>query len=291
MRNVMPSIRRVLLSNKRSPSVLTAAFAFALTVAAIADPRSQSTGPPSSQPPGSGGARQGGRGDRFEGQPRINALIVSGGCCHDYSGEAKVLMDAVGKTLPVDWTAVVQGGRGTRGSMPVYANADWSKPFDIVVHNECLADVDDPAYIRKITGGHRNGAPAMVIHCAMHSYRAATVDDWREFLGVTSRHHTEPFNIPVKIAAPDHSAMKGFKNDWVTPVDELYVIDKIWPNTTALATAVSPEDKKEYPLVWVSEYHGTRVFGTTLGHGSDTWADPVFQDLLTRGFKWAAKRE
>ena len=36
---------------------------------------------------------------------------------------------------------------------------------------------------------------------------------------------------------------------------------------------------------------GARVFGTTLGHGNDTWADPVFQDLLTRGIKWALKRD
>ena len=243
------------------------------------------------QGPGGGTGRRGG-GDRFAGQPRINALIVSGGCCHDYSGQAKVLMDAVGRELPVDWTLVVQGGRGTRGTMPIYKTADWARPFDIVVHNECLADVDDADYIRRITGGHRDGPPAMVIHCAMHSYRAATFDDWREFLGVTSRRHTKPFNIPVRIAAADHGAMKGFKADWVTPVDELYVIDKVWPNTTALATAVSPEDKKEYPLIWASEYGSkTRVFGTTLGHGNDTWADPVFQDLLIRGFKWALKKE
>ena len=243
------------------------------------------------QPPAPGGRRGGGGGGRFAGQPRVNALIVSGGCCHDYPGEAKILMDAVNRVLPVDWTAVVQGGSGTRGAMPVYANADWAKGFDIVIHNECLADVDDPAYIRKITAAHRNGPPAIVIHCAMHSYRAATFDDWREFLGVTSRRHTKPFNIPVKIAAADHAVMAGFKADWVTPVDELYVIDKIWPNTTALASAVSPEDKKEYPLIWASEYGGrTRVFGTTLGHGADTWADPVYQDLLVRGFKWAINR-
>ena len=85
--------------------------------------------------------------------------------------------------------------------------------------------------------------------------------------------------------------MKGFKEDWVTPVDELYVIDKFWPNSRALATAVSPEDKKEYPLAWASDYGGTRVFGTTLGHGNDTWNDPVFQDLMVRAFKWAIKRE
>ena len=85
--------------------------------------------------------------------PRINALVVSGGCCHDYALQGRLLMDAVNKSLPVDWTVVVQGGRGTRGSMPVYAKPDWSKGFDIVIHNECLADVDDPAYIRRITEG------------------------------------------------------------------------------------------------------------------------------------------
>ena len=42
---------------------------------------------------------------------------------------------------------------------------------------------------------------------------------------------------------------------------------------------------------WVSDYGGTRVFGTTLGHGNDTWNDPVFQDLMLRGFKWAVNRE
>jgi uncharacterized protein len=278
------------------PSLAAAAAALLLTLIGSTPAAQQ---PPqgagaTGQTPASGQGRRGGRGgavDPFAGQKRLNALIVSGGCCHDYSGEAKVLMDAVGRALPVDWTAVVQGGRSTRGSMPVYAEADWAKGFDIVVHNECLADVDDPAYIRRITAAHKNGPPAVVIHCSMHSYRAATIDDWREFLGVTSRHHTNAFKIPVKIAAAGHPAMKDFKTDWITPVDELYVIEKIWPNTTPLATAVSPEDKKEYPLVWASEYGGkTRVFGTTLGHGAETWADPVYQDLLVRGFKWAVGR-
>jgi uncharacterized protein len=231
------------------------------------------------------------RGAQQPAGPRINALVVSGGCCHDYPLQGRLLMDAVNRALPVDWTVVVQGGRGTRGKMPVYARPDWSKGFDIVIHNECLADVDDPQYIRQITAGHRGGPPAVVIHCAMHSYRSATIDDWRELLGVTSRRHTRQFAIPVKVATADHPAMKGFKADWVTPVDELYVIEKMWPNTTALATAVSPEDQKEYALAWASEYSGARVFGTTLGHGNDTWSDPVFQDLLVRGMKWVLKRE
>jgi type 1 glutamine amidotransferase len=271
------------------------ASALLMVVALGAIPPGQAAQSPPGQPaqpsqPAPGGRRGGG--DPFAGQPRVKALVISGGCCHDYSGEAKVLMDTVGRALPVDWTVAIQGGRGTTGNISLYDNADWAKGFDIVVHNECFADVTDPQYLRKITAAHRGGVPAMVIHCSMHSYRAATVDDWREFLGVTSKRHTRAFNIPVRIAAKDHAVMSGFKADWVTPVDELYVIEKLWPNAKALATAVSPEDQTEYPLVWVNEYGGkTRVFGTTLGHGNDTWNDPVYQDLLTRGFKWALRRQ
>ena len=93
------------------------------------------------------GRRQGQRGrggDPFAGQPRVKALIVSGGCCHDYSGEAKVLMDTIGRVLPVDWTLACRAAGERRGSMPVYDSPDWAKGFDIVVHNECLADVDRP---------------------------------------------------------------------------------------------------------------------------------------------------
>jgi uncharacterized protein len=204
--------------------------------------------------------------------------------------QSRMLVSAISKVLPVDWTIAIQGGNGTTGTQPIYANPNWAKGFDIVVHNECFADVTDEALIKRITAAHKGGPPAMVIHCAMHTFRASTADTWREFLGVTTKRHTKAHNISVKIAANDHPVMAGFKPDWVTPVDELYVIDKFWPNSRALATAVSPEDQKEYPLIWASDYGGTRVFGTTLGHGNDTWNDPVFQDLLVRGFKWAANK-
>ena len=243
------------------------------------------------QPPPAGQRGRGGAADPFAGQPRVNALVVSGGGFHDYPLQSKVLVDTLSKVLPIDWTVAIQGGRGTTGKQPLLENPNWAKGFDIVVHNQCFADTTDEALIKRITDAHRGGPPAIVIHCAMHTYRASTNDTWREFLGVTTRRHTKAHNISVKVAAKDHPVMKGFKEDWVTPVDELYVIEKFWPNSTALATAVSPEDQKEYPLAWVSDYGGTRVFGTTIGHGNDTWNDPVFQDLLGRAAKWALKRE
>jgi type 1 glutamine amidotransferase len=218
--------------------------------------------------------------------PRVRALLVSSGAFHDYLHQSRVFVETVGAALPVDWTIALQGSpRVTTTRYPVYDAPDWARGFDIVIHNECSADVLDPGFVRRITDGHRNGVPAMVIHCAMHSYRAAEVDDWREFLGVTTRRHTPQFEIPVKWA--DDAVVRGLPADWVTPMDELYVIEKVWPGVHTLATAVDPQDQREYPVVWTHDYGGARVFGTTLGHGTATWDDPVFQQLLVRGFQWA----
>ena len=139
-----------------------------------------------------------------------------------------------------------------------------------------VADTTDAAYIRKITAAHKAGKPAIVIHCAMHSYRAATIDDWREFLGVTSRRHDHQSRYPVRAVQAGHPALQGFPAVWTSPMDELYIIEKLWPRTTVLADSVSEKDGSVQPAVWVNDYHGTRVFGTTFGHSNATWQDPVF---------------
>jgi uncharacterized protein len=216
----------------------------------------------------------------------VRALLVTGGCCHNYKFQTQALTEGIGRSLKVDWTVVHEGGTGTRAEIALYDNPDWAKGFDVVVHNECFADTTSEEYIRKITRAHHAGVPAVVVHCAMHTYRGAQIDDWREFLGVTSKHHDHMSRYPVRIVAPEHPVMQGFKTDWVTAMDELYIVEKLWPNATALATSKSERDGKEHAVAWVNTYGKARVFGTTYGHSDDTFRDPVFIDLLTRGFKW-----
>jgi type 1 glutamine amidotransferase len=220
----------------------------------------------------------------------LRALLITGGCCHNYPFQTQMLTNAIAQQANVEWTIVNEGGNGTRAQIRLYDNPDWAKPYDVVVHNECFADTADPTYVRKITSGHKGGTPAMVIHCAMHTYRAAAFDDWREFLGVTSRYHDHQSRYPVKVLARDHPAMKGFPENWVTPMDELYIVEKVWPGTKALASSASEKNGKEQPVIWTHDYHGTRVFGTTFGHSDDMFRDPVFQNLLAHGFLWSAGR-
>ena len=99
----------------------------------------------------------------------LRVLLITGGCCHNYPFQAQALKEAVAKLAKAEWTVVNEGGTGTQAMIPLYDDPNWAKGYDVVVHNECFADTKSPEYIRKITGIHHAGVPAMVIHCAMHS--------------------------------------------------------------------------------------------------------------------------
>jgi type 1 glutamine amidotransferase len=220
----------------------------------------------------------------------LRALLITGGCCHNYPLQTQQLTNAMTKLAAVEWTIVMDGGKGTRAEISLYDNPDWAKGYDVVIHNECFADTTNRVYLRKITTAHHAGVPAVVIHCAMHTYRSAEIDDWREFLGVTSKRHDHQSKYPVKLVEPTHPILKGIAPNWVTPMDELYIIDKVWPNAKALATSVSEKDGKTYPVVWTNQYGKARVFGTTYGHSDDAWRDENFLKLVSQGTLWAAGR-
>jgi uncharacterized protein len=218
----------------------------------------------------------------------IKALIVTGGCCHNYHFQTSAMTEGISKVANVDWTIVHQGGTGKDYELAFYADPNWAKPYDIVIHNECFAQTTNVDYIKQITEGHKTFVPAMVIHCAMHTYRDIEENDWRKFLGVTSKRHEHQSHYEVTKRKGNHPALKGMPDEWKTPMDELYIIEKLWPSATALATSASETDGKEYPVIWVNDFEGTRVFGTTYGHSDDTFRDPVYINLLAQGFLWAS---
>jgi type 1 glutamine amidotransferase len=229
--------------------------------------------------------------DSQRGKLPIHALIITGGCCHDYDFQTKAIKRAAALAgVDVIWEVVNAGGKGTQAQIDLYNDPNWAKEYDVVIHNECFANTTDPEYVRKITTAHKAGANAVVIHCAMHTYRAAKIDDWREFLGVTSRRHEHKSEYPVKVVATDHPIMKDFPEGYKTPKDELYVIEHVWPNTKVLATSVSEKTGESHPAFWTSKYGKARVFGTTYGHSVETFSDRVFLNTLVRGIQWSAGR-
>lgn len=227
----------------------------------------------------------------FAAEPAVKILLITGGCCHDYQYQTDAMKAAFEQhKVDADWTIINEGGTGTNAQIKLYDDPKWAEGYDVVIHNECFANTASEEYVRKITEAHKNGANAVVIHCAMHTYRASKVDDWRAFLGVTSRRHDHQAEYPVKIVAPEHPIMVGFPSDWVTPKDELYIIETTWPSATPLATSKSEKDGSSNPCFWVNEYGKSRVFGTTYGHSNETFDDKHFRLALVRGTLWAANK-
>lgn len=216
----------------------------------------------------------------------LRALLITGGCCHDYPGQTDLLTAGISARANVEWT--VWRGDGNRVTkLAVYEKEDWAEAFDVIVHNECYGGVKDVAFVEKIARAHRDGKPAVMIHCSAHSYRAAATDAWRECLGITSRSHEKSREFRVTVADRGHPILRTFPDTWDAPKDELYKVEKEWPNLHRLARAYGEDTKKDHTVVWTNTYGKGRVFATTLGHGAVTVSHEVFLDLVARGLLWS----
>ena len=217
----------------------------------------------------------------------LKVLLVCGGCCHDYTRQKDLIARGLAERAHIEVTAVQQGGTATNSKIPLYATDDWYKGYDLVIHDECFSDVKEPPYTARILAPHKAGLPAVVLHCAMHSYRDGT-DEWFKFLGVTSRRHGAGYPHEVLNVDPQHPVMARFGPAWANPAGELYWIEKVWPTAHPLATSKNKEKGNDEVCVWTNQYEKARVFGTTLGHHNETVGAPQYLDLLTRGVLWAA---
>jgi type 1 glutamine amidotransferase len=233
----------------------------------------------------------------------IRALLVIGGCCHDYVKQKDILTKGVSARANVQWKIAYDPDKGTKHLNPVYENADWAKGFDVIVHDECCADVKDLDVINGILKPHKDGLPAVVLHCGMHCYRSEgwpkAVTPWFEFTGLQTTGHGAQLPIAAAIVDKDSPITKGTE-DWRTINEELYnnitgkVLDTAHPlirGTQTYKDKTGKEITTETVVAWTNKYKDrTRVFATTLGHNNETVADPRYLDLVTRGLLWSVDK-
>jgi uncharacterized protein len=226
----------------------------------------------------------------------IHALLITGGCCHDYDAQKKLLTEGISARANVAWDILYEGGSVNTGAgrnheMSIYKKDDWAKGYDVIVHDECFGDVSNAMFVEHIAKAHFDGVPAVMIHCAIHSYRHSTTDEWRKALGVSSFYHDPARMFQVRNIMPDHPIMRGFPEIWNDPApDELYRMAKLWPNCVPLAKTIATNAVPDTTCIWVNTYGKARVFGTTLGHANKTVSTDTYLDLVTRGLLWACDK-
>ena len=230
-----------------------------------------------------------------DGARPLKALLIAGGCCHDYARQKNLIKEGLEARVNVVVDVVYSTDTSTKAKFEPYEKPDWAKGYDLIIHDECSADVKEMAYVQNVLAPHKAGVPAINLHCAMHSYRTGT-DDWFRFCGIQSASHGPQKPIEVSFVNGDHPATKGLKG-WTTGNEELYNNIKIFPTATPLARGKQIVPGKDgssrtddYVVVWANDYQGAKVFNTTLGHNNLLVGDSRYLDLLARGFVWATGR-
>lgn len=221
----------------------------------------------------------------------LKALMVTGGCCHDYENQKKILSEGISARANVTWTIVHEEGPAGKSEknhkISIYEKADWAKGYDVILHNECFGMVEDVEFVERIAKAHFDGVPAVMLHCSTHSYRAAKTDEWRKAIGQKSMSHEKARDLTVVNLKPEHPVMRGFPAEWKSMTDELYKNEILYDNFIPLGKAYGQDTKKDHNCIWVNTYGKAKIFGTTLGHGNHTMQDPVYLDLVARGLLWA----
>lgn len=243
----------------------------------------------------------------------LKVLLITGGCCHDYAKQKDILKAGLEARANIVVDQIHTDDKSTKPPLPIYGNPDYAKGYDLVIHDECSADIKEPAVIDGVIKPHVDGIPGVNLHCAMHCYRFGDYQKplgtgvenshWYEYLGLHSTGHGPQEPIAISFVDKESPITKGMA-DWTTIKEELYNnIEILTGKALAKGKQNQPQKTKgpdgkdvvsgskevETVVVWTNEFgpKKTRVFSTTIGHNNETVSDERYLNLVTRGVLWA----
>lgn len=232
----------------------------------------------------------------------LKVLLITGGCCHDYAKQKDILKKGIEERINAVVDFSHTDDKSTKPPLAILGNPDYAKGYDVVIHDECAADIKDPKIVEGVLAPHKDGIPALNLHCAMHSYRVGSPGKpqtpgtpealWFEYLGLQSSSHGPQLPITVTVTDEKNPVTKSIIG-WVTGREELYNNVKVYDTAKSLASgkqgAGDKPGQNDAIVVWTHEYgpKKTKVFSTTLGHNNSTVEDPKYLDLVSNGLLWA----
>jgi type 1 glutamine amidotransferase len=231
------------------------------------------------------------------GKKPIKALMITGGCCHDYKNQKNIISEGISERVPTKWDIFFEMDQAK--SKDRLSKKGWADGFDFIVYNHCFAKEADVAFIKSITDIHKAGKPALALHCAMHSYhwnvpaKDGQKKAWPEMLGASSKGHGPKAAITVKKVKKhaDHPIVKDLSDGWLTPEGELYNVQTVYEGTTVLAHGTNGKAKEPQACIWVNTHGKGRIFSTTLGHHNSTMSTKEYLDLLGNAVKWITAKK
>jgi hypothetical protein len=232
---------------------------------------------------------------------------------HAYSPQLRALKEIAAEAK---WDLKVITGDHD-GQIGMLRTPEYAKGYDAIIYNFCFAkSTDTDAAANLMMQTRELGVPAMLIHCAMHSwwptyktgkpgalgesYKGKALADakvvkawrakhgdkpfpvWGDFTGIASHRHGPKTPITVNKLV-DHPATKSLETGWVTPGTELY-------NNAYQVDGVKPllegvQGKAKAIVMWTCPQGKSQVLGLSLGHGPE-WDLKEFRNLVIDGVEY-----
>jgi type 1 glutamine amidotransferase len=166
------------------------------------------------------------------------------------------------------------------------------KRFDVVVFLSTTGDVLDSEQQTAFEYFIRSGKGYVGIHAA-----ADTEYEWPwygKLVGAYFKSHPRIQEAEVKIEDKNHPATLPLPGIW-RRTDEWYDYrTNPRANVHVLASLVASSYADhtmgaDHPIMWCHEFDGGRAFYTGFGHTKESYADPLFRNVLQRAIEWAGK--
>ncbi len=246
--------------------------------------------------------------------PRVLYITHEPGRWHDYSAQLATFRAVA---ADAQWDLSVATG-DVDALLAFLQSPDYAAGQDVLVYNFCLADSRDIAAMSNLVAQTEvAGVPALLIHCAMHSWwdtfkkgRKIPGNDgearanrkllkqwlkdnpdtplpaWGDFTGVASTRHGPKEPIALRVSGA-HPATGNLPAGYSTQATELYNNHYVMEGVEPLLYGKQGDD--EAIVMWTVARGAGRIVGLTLGHAQPEWSDAVFLRLLTDSVNWLAE--
>ncbi|MEM1113531.1 MAG: ThuA domain-containing protein [Pseudomonadota bacterium] len=244
--------------------------------------------------------------------PKVLYVTHEPGRWHDYSAQLASMQQLATQE---GWSLTVATGDAAEAHA-FLRTPEFARNHDAVVYNLCFAASRDlEAMTNLIAQTEILGVPAVLVHCAMHSWwgtfkagqaipgntlgkaradrkllaewqetgNTTPLPAWGDFSGVASTKHGRKKPIQLSAVAI-HPITIDLPANYQTSKTELYNNHYLTPDVQPLL--IGKQGRDEAIVMWLAPRGAGQVLGLTLGHDQAEWEDPVFLKLLANGINF-----
>jgi type 1 glutamine amidotransferase len=229
--------------------------------------------------------------------PRKQLLAIGEekGYRHETVSHALATIERLGRESGL-WDTFIRTDTEALTKKKLEYNAKNLSNFDAVLfYTGGTLEMDDEKKASLLSFVHDEGRGFVGVHSA-----TITFTDWPEYGemigGYFDEHPWGTFEAPIVVEDPKFPGMSQWPSEF-TLRDEIYqiknfsrdkcrVLMRLDASKLELNNPKVHRADKDFAVTWAKTYGKGRVYYSTLGHISENWDKPEFQQMYTEAIKW-----